>query len=70
MHSAHNVSSQFINLLTAYGERLEYDDKTRDDCLRRLGLRGWREERLCSAWEAAAMKIGKIEKWVIVLERL
>ena len=65
--SMHNISTQHASQLEHYVSRLEYDNKTRADCLHRLGLRGWREERVQAIWEAAVMRMGLTERWAIVL---
>lgn len=64
-----NVSEARATFLNAYVQDLEIDPLVRDDFVRTWGMEAWREERLLTAWESAALTAKLLEHWSIVVHK-
>ncbi|EJD02276.1 uncharacterized protein FOMMEDRAFT_168774 [Fomitiporia mediterranea MF3/22] len=66
--SLSNASASYTTALETHASSLEYDAVTRRECIKSLGVQGWREERLYTRLEAAGLRAGVVMKWVVLLE--
>ncbi|KAI0373029.1 hypothetical protein BV20DRAFT_1119564 [Pilatotrama ljubarskyi] len=64
-----NVSAEYAVFLRRSVRDLEDDWEIRDAFVREWGVRGWREERVCTAWEAALVDIGWVAGWAVVVRK-
>ncbi|KAI0780560.1 hypothetical protein BD413DRAFT_439056, partial [Trametes elegans] len=64
-----NVSAEYAAFLRRSVHDLEDDWEIRDAFVREWGLRAWREERVCTAWEAALVDAGLLAGWAIVVHK-
>ncbi|CDO73629.1 hypothetical protein BN946_scf185014.g99 [Trametes cinnabarina] len=64
-----NVSQEYAMFLRRSVHDLEDDREIRDAFVREWGVAGWREERVCTAWEAALINAGLLAGWAIVVRK-
>ncbi|KAI0362515.1 hypothetical protein OH77DRAFT_1584913 [Trametes cingulata] len=64
-----NVSAEYAEFLRRSVRDLEDDWEIRDAFVREWGVRGWREERVCTAWEAALVDVGWLAGWAVVVRK-
>ncbi|KAI1794698.1 hypothetical protein LXA43DRAFT_883502 [Ganoderma leucocontextum] len=65
-----NVSREYADFLHQTVDELESGPDVRVAFVRKWGMQGWIEERLCLAWEAALVDAGMLENWAIVVCKL
>ncbi|OCB86718.1 hypothetical protein A7U60_g6177 [Sanghuangporus baumii] len=66
--SLSNGSASYASALEAHASALEYDEAARRECIKDVGIQGWREERMYARWEAALLTAGLLARWVVLLE--
>ncbi|KAI0647425.1 hypothetical protein C8Q79DRAFT_1118412 [Trametes meyenii] len=66
---ARNVSEEYAKFLHRSVRDLEEDREIRGAFVREWGVVAWREERVCTAWEAALLGAGLLEGWAVVVRR-
>lgn len=64
-----NVSSRRAAILQALEMDLVGNKSKRVDCINKIGVAGWREERFMFAWEAVLLMSGNLIRWRITLKR-
>ncbi|KAI8989788.1 hypothetical protein BD414DRAFT_485186 [Trametes punicea] len=64
-----NVSEEYAIFLKRSVHDLEDDWEFRDAFVREWGMAAWREERVCTAWEAALVDAGLLAGWAIVVRK-
>ncbi|OSD08488.1 hypothetical protein PYCCODRAFT_1357124 [Trametes coccinea BRFM310] len=64
-----NVSEEYAAFLRRSVQDLEEDREIRDAFAREWGVAGWREERVCTAWEAALVDAGLLAGWAVVVRK-
>ncbi|KAI0636608.1 hypothetical protein C8Q77DRAFT_1093634 [Trametes polyzona] len=64
-----NVSAEYAVFLRRSAHALEDDWEIRDAFVREWGARAWREERVCTMWEAALVDAGLLAGWAVVVRK-
>ncbi|KAI0333613.1 hypothetical protein GY45DRAFT_1334878 [Cubamyces sp. BRFM 1775] len=64
-----NVSEEYALFLWRSVNDLEEDREIRDAFVREWGVEAWREERVCTAWEAGLIGAGLLAGWAIVVRK-
>ncbi|KAJ8496800.1 hypothetical protein ONZ51_g893 [Trametes cubensis] len=62
-----NVSEEYAHFLWRSVDDLEDDREIRDAFVHEWGVEAWREERVCTAWEAGLVDAGLLAGWAIVV---
>ncbi|KAI0822760.1 hypothetical protein BC628DRAFT_1412047 [Trametes gibbosa] len=64
-----NVSAEYAEFLRRSAHALDDDWEIRDAFVRDWGEGAWREERICTMWEAALVDAGLLAGWAIVVRK-
>jgi len=69
LESITNASSAYARSIAAAYDSLSNSRYARDPFIQEFGITAWREYRFFLAWEAALLKTGKLERWVVMVQR-
>ncbi|KAH9852695.1 hypothetical protein C2E23DRAFT_778581 [Lenzites betulinus] len=64
-----NVSTEYAVFLRRSAHALDDDWEIRDAFVREWGAEAWREERVCTMWEAALVDAGMLTGWAVVVRK-